>query len=128
MALIEAAGGHATPAALDLTDPASIERLPVDRLDVLVNGGARYLAGEVAPADIADTIAGAVTGTILLTERLLPVLRASERPDIVNLISAAGEIRPASIGLLTPPSTPPSTRRPGTPRSCPSGCDPTGSG
>jgi NAD(P)-dependent dehydrogenase (short-subunit alcohol dehydrogenase family) len=37
------------------------------------------------------TIAGTATGTILLTERLLPLLRKSERPDIVNLISAAGE-------------------------------------
>lgn len=91
VALIEAAGGHATPAALDLTDAGSIERLPVDRLDILVNSGARYLEGDVAPADIADTIAGTATGTILLTERLLPLLRESERPDIVNLISAAGE-------------------------------------
>jgi NAD(P)-dependent dehydrogenase (short-subunit alcohol dehydrogenase family) len=91
VALIEAAGGRATPAALDLTDPASIERLPVDRLDILVNSGARYLDGDVVPGDIADTIAGTATGTILLTERLLPLLRASERPDIVNLISAAGE-------------------------------------
>lgn len=89
--LIESAGGHATPAALDLTDPGSIEQLPVDCLDILVNSGARYLDGDVAPADIADTIAGTATGTILLTERLLPLLRASERPDIVNLVSAAGE-------------------------------------
>jgi NAD(P)-dependent dehydrogenase (short-subunit alcohol dehydrogenase family) len=29
---------------------------------------------------------------VLLTERLLPLLRASDHPDIVNLISAAGEV------------------------------------
>ncbi|MEV0795725.1 SDR family oxidoreductase [Kribbella sp. NPDC050459] len=89
--LIHAAGGRATAAVLDLADPASIEQLPVERLDVLVNSGARYLAGEVSPADIIDTIGGIATGTVLLTERLLPLLRESDAPDIVNLISAAGE-------------------------------------
>ncbi|MEU4604692.1 SDR family NAD(P)-dependent oxidoreductase [Kribbella sp. NPDC023972] len=92
VAQIEASGGTATPAVLDLADPGSIERLAVDRLDVLVNSGARYLAGSPSPADVVDTIAGGVTGTVLLTERLLPLLRASNRPDIVNLISAAGEV------------------------------------
>ena len=66
-----------------------------DRLDVLVNNGARYLHGEdlstVADEDIAGAITGAVTGTILLTKHLLPLLRASARPDIVNLVSACGE-------------------------------------
>ncbi|NUS53634.1 MAG: SDR family oxidoreductase [Streptomycetaceae bacterium] len=91
-ALIRAAGGDATAAVLDLSDPASIDQLEVDRLDVLVNSGARYLGAEVRPEDISDTIAGAATGTVLLTERLLPLLRASASPDIVNLISAAGEV------------------------------------
>jgi NAD(P)-dependent dehydrogenase (short-subunit alcohol dehydrogenase family) len=91
VALIRAAGGDATAAVLDLADPASIEQLQVDRLDILVNSGARYLDASASPADITDTIAGAATGTVLLTERLLPLLRASDRPDIVNLISAAGE-------------------------------------
>ncbi|MGZ0149346.1 SDR family NAD(P)-dependent oxidoreductase [Kribbella sp. WER1] len=89
--LIRAAGGHATPAVLDLADPASIERLDVDRLDVLVNSGARYLEGTADADAIGDTIGGAAIGTVLLTERLLPLLRASPAADIVNLISAAGE-------------------------------------
>jgi NAD(P)-dependent dehydrogenase (short-subunit alcohol dehydrogenase family) len=93
VALIRAAGGTASAAVLDLSDPTSVEQLRVDRLDILVNSGARYLAGEATPEDIADTIAGAATGTVLLTERLLPLLRASGHPDIVNLISAAGEPR-----------------------------------
>ncbi|MER7246135.1 SDR family oxidoreductase [Kribbella sp. NPDC000426] len=90
-ALVRAAGGTATAAVLDLADSASIERLELDRLDILVNSGARYLGPEAEPEDITNTIAGAATGTVLLTERLLPLLRASDRPDIVNLISAAGE-------------------------------------
>ena len=92
VAVIQAAGGQATPAVLDLANPRSIEELPVDRLDILVNSGARYLIGDPTAADITDTIAGAATGTVLLTERLLPLLRASAEPDIVNLISAAGEV------------------------------------
>ena len=92
VALVEEAGGRASAAVLDLADPRSIEELEVDRLDVLVNSGARYLADAVSPADITDTIASTATGTVLLTERLLPLLRASGRADIVNLISAAGEV------------------------------------
>jgi len=92
VALVRQAGGDATAVVLDLADPASIEALELARLDVLVNSGAPYLEGAASPADITDTIAGAATGTVLLTERVLPLLRASDRPDIVNLISAAGEV------------------------------------
>jgi NAD(P)-dependent dehydrogenase (short-subunit alcohol dehydrogenase family) len=64
-------------------------------LDVLVNNGAVYLEG----ADLADAsddaieavMAAGATGTMLLTRHLLPLLRVSARPDIVNLISACGE-------------------------------------
>ncbi|GAA1536521.1 SDR family oxidoreductase [Kribbella lupini] len=91
VALVRAAGGSAEAVALDLASPESIAALRLDRLDVLVNSGARYLEGDAAPADVADMIAGAATGTVLLTEHLLPLLRASPGGDIVNLISAAGE-------------------------------------
>jgi len=91
VALIRAAGGEATAAVLDLADPRSIEALNVDRLDILVNSGARYLGEVASPADIADTIASVATGTVLLTERMLPLLQASAAPDIVNLVSAAAE-------------------------------------
>ncbi|WP_344148191.1 SDR family oxidoreductase [Kribbella yunnanensis] len=89
--VIRSAGGTAEAAVLDLADPASIAALEVDRLDVLVNSAARYLQETASPEEISDAIAGAGIGTVLLTERLLPLLRESERPDIVNLISAAGE-------------------------------------
>jgi NAD(P)-dependent dehydrogenase (short-subunit alcohol dehydrogenase family) len=90
--LIRAAGGRATAAVLDLADPASIEQLPVERLDILVNSGAQYLSAAPTAAEIKDAVAGTATGTVLLTERLLPLLKASDRADIVNLISAAGEV------------------------------------
>ncbi|GAB2563394.1 SDR family NAD(P)-dependent oxidoreductase [Kribbella endophytica] len=91
VALVRAAGGSAEAAVLDLASPESIAALEIERLDVLVNSGARYLEGDASAADIADTIGGAAIGTTLLTERLLPLLRASDRADVVNLISAAGE-------------------------------------
>ncbi|MGC4936365.1 SDR family NAD(P)-dependent oxidoreductase [Kribbella sp. DT2] len=91
VALVRAAGGSAEAVVLDLSSPESIAGLEIERLDVLVNSGARYLEGDASPADVADTIGGAATGIVLLTERLLPLLRASGAADIVNLISAAGE-------------------------------------
>lgn len=95
--------GQATAEAFtcDLAHPASVRAFASDlaqrtnRLDVLVNNGAGYLSGadlgDAGDDDIVATVAGAATGTILLTKHLLPLLRASSRPDIVNLISACGE-------------------------------------
>ncbi|GLH99325.1 oxidoreductase [Phytohabitans aurantiacus] len=94
--------GGAEPFACDLASPDSVRAFAValagrtDRVDVLVNNGAAYLHGEdlgdVEDDDIVDAIAGAATGTVLLTKHLLPLLRASARPDIVNLISGCGEV------------------------------------
>jgi NAD(P)-dependent dehydrogenase (short-subunit alcohol dehydrogenase family) len=68
----------------------------MDRLDVLVNNGAAYLEGDdlgdASDDEIVSVIAAGGTGTALLTKHLLPLLRASPRPDIVNMISAAGEV------------------------------------
>ncbi|WP_432944196.1 SDR family NAD(P)-dependent oxidoreductase [Kribbella sp. CA-253562] len=91
VATILAAGGSAEAAVVDLASPESIAGLELERLDVLVNSGARYLEGDASPADIANTITAAATGTVLLTERVLPLLRKSSGADVVNLISAAGE-------------------------------------
>ena len=62
----------------------------IERLDVLVNNAARYLSAEASEQDVREALEGA-TGTILLTERMLPRLRQSTRPDIVNLISAVAD-------------------------------------
>ncbi|WP_340377101.1 SDR family oxidoreductase [Streptomyces sp. SS7] len=84
----------------DLADPASVRDFAdeiatlTDHVDVLVNNGARWLPGEnLASADdgdIAVTVASAVTGTVLVTKHLLPLLLKSDRPDVVNMISSAG--------------------------------------
>lgn len=90
--------GHADAFACDLADPDSVRAFAAaladrsDRLDVLINNGAAYLHGEdlgdIEDDDIINTIAAAATGIVLLTKHLLPLLRASARPDIVNMISA----------------------------------------
>ncbi|WP_326549324.1 SDR family oxidoreductase [Micromonospora sp. NBC_01813] len=92
--------GRADAYRCDLAEPASVRAFAAalcDRsghLDVLINNGAGYLAGadlgEVPDSDIVEAISGAATGTLLLTKHLLPLLRRSARPDIVNLISACG--------------------------------------
>ncbi|MGH3657646.1 MAG: SDR family NAD(P)-dependent oxidoreductase [Micromonosporaceae bacterium] len=94
--------GTAEASVCDLASPDSVRLFVAalsnrtDHLDVLVNNGATYVHGEdlgdAEDDDIAATITGAATGTVLLTKHLLPLLRASVRPDIVNLISACGEV------------------------------------
>ena len=94
--------GTADAFACDLAMPDSVRAFASEltgrttHLDVLVNNGANYLHGEdlgdAGDDDIVGTVAGAAAGTILLTKHLLPLLRASARPDIVNMISACGEV------------------------------------
>ncbi len=90
VALIEKAGGTAEPLVADLADLPDLVNRSTDRLDVLVNNAARYLQGDVTDEDVSDTLASG-TATVLLTERLLPVLRKSPHPDIVNVISAVAD-------------------------------------
>lgn len=87
----------------DLADPTSVRAFAdevtarTDRIDVLINNGARYLAapdlGDVGDDAIIDTIASGATGTLLTVKHLLPLLRASAGADVVNLISSVAELR-----------------------------------
>ncbi|MER8236467.1 SDR family oxidoreductase [Streptomyces sp. NPDC101490] len=101
---VEADSGAKTDAfACDLADPASIRAFAegitahTDRVDVLINNGARYLVGpDLWDADddaITDTIASGGTGTVLTVKHFLPLLRASGGADVVNLVSSAAEAR-----------------------------------
>ena len=63
------------------------------KLDVLINNGAPWLEGsldDLSDEQIANTVAAGVTGTILVTNKLLPALRQSECADILNVISTSG--------------------------------------
>jgi NAD(P)-dependent dehydrogenase (short-subunit alcohol dehydrogenase family) len=98
---IAARGGVAHPFACDLADPASIAAFGTalaehtNRIDVLVNNGARWLEGEdllsASDDEVADTLASGATGTVLTVKHLLPLLRTSQRPDIVNMVSVCGD-------------------------------------
>lgn len=85
--------------ALDLADVSQVtlfakkwrdEKRP---LDILVNNGATWLPGPMDSHDafaITQTITANVTGTLLLTRGLLPLIKASPTPDIINMISISG--------------------------------------
>jgi short-subunit dehydrogenase len=62
-------------------------------LDILINNAATWLSGPMDSHDafaIASTITANVTGTLLLTRGLLPLLKKSTTPDIVNIVSISG--------------------------------------
>lgn len=85
--------------ALDLADVSQVtlfakkwrdEKQP---LDILVNNGASWLSGPMDSHDafsITQTITANVTGTLLLTRGLLPLLKNSPAADIVNMVSISG--------------------------------------
>ncbi len=75
-------------------------------VDVLINNGAPWLEGslsETTDSEISNTVAAAVTGTILITRGLLPGIRRSPAADIVTVVSTAGylgwDIRGASVAF-----------------------------
>ncbi|GAB3648443.1 SDR family oxidoreductase [Glycomyces tarimensis] len=93
--------GRAHAFACDLAEADSIADFVdavagrTDRIDVLVNNGAPYLdAGEFTEAEderIVETLAAGATGTVLATKHFLPLLLASDKPDIVTMVSACAE-------------------------------------
>lgn len=86
---------------LDVTDPSGCARLAeflepkYGRVDVLVNNAGRILVGpvgDIEPTDVSAMIKTNVLGPILLTTRLLPLLRRSDQGHIVNVGSMLGDI------------------------------------
>ncbi len=62
-------------------------------LDILINNAATWLSGPMDSHDalsIVQTITANVTGTILLTRGLLPLLKNAAAADIVNIVSVSG--------------------------------------
>jgi NAD(P)-dependent dehydrogenase (short-subunit alcohol dehydrogenase family) len=101
----------ARPLVLDVSDPASIERAAAEvsedpgSLDVLVNNagvGTDWGVAGVDPdfAAIQDALDTNFFGAYRLTVGLLPLLRASEHPRVVNVSSGMGGI--AEMGGWTP--------------------------
>lgn len=87
----------------DLAEPVSVRAFAeevgklTDRVDIVLNNGAGWLEGydldAASDEEITATIASGGAGTVLMTKHFLPLLRASERPDIVNMISMAASRR-----------------------------------
>jgi NAD(P)-dependent dehydrogenase (short-subunit alcohol dehydrogenase family) len=94
--------GRADAFSCDLAVPESVVSFAAalaqrtNHLDVLINNGAPYIEGDdlgdVSDEKIERVMAAGGTGTLLLTKHLLPLLRASPRPDIVTMVSACGEV------------------------------------
>lgn len=62
-------------------------------LDILINNAAHWLPGKLHDhdaLDISNTITGIVTGTLLFTRGLIPLLEKSGAGDILNIISTSG--------------------------------------
>lgn len=62
-------------------------------LDILINNAAQWLPGKLNDNDalsISSTITGIVTGTLLFTRGLIPLLEKSGAGDILNIISISG--------------------------------------
>jgi NADP-dependent 3-hydroxy acid dehydrogenase YdfG len=62
-------------------------------LDILINNAAQWLPGRLHDNDayaISSTITGIVTGTLLFTRGLIPLLEKSGAGDILDIISISG--------------------------------------
>lgn len=83
-------GGPVTMSWLDAV-PAVLEAwYPID---ILILNAAQWLSGgldDQPDTEIINTISSGLTGSILLTQALLPGLRRSENADIVSIISSCG--------------------------------------
>ncbi len=94
--------GHSpTNFKLDLADAGDVTQLAKKfrddsrPLDILINNAATWLPGSMTEHDayaISTTIASNVTGTLLLTRGLLPLLEHSGAGDILNIVSVSGMV------------------------------------
>ena len=99
---LRTAGVDAVGVPLDVTDDESVSaaaRLLADRggLDVLVNnaaitGGMPQTPTTVDPATIRAVVETNVLGVLRTTNAMLPLLRRSAAPRIVNMSSSAGSL------------------------------------
>jgi NAD(P)-dependent dehydrogenase (short-subunit alcohol dehydrogenase family) len=110
-AVLREAGGDVHAVPLDVTDQAVIRAAAqwieerFGRLDVLINNAAITGSGQVSPQDAVDQVPSTVEldmvravfetnvfGVIAVTNAMLPLLRRSSAPRIVNVSSHAASL------------------------------------
>ena len=97
---------------LDMADPSAVTlfakamRDEGTPLDTLINNAAQWLPGSMTEHDalaISQTIAANVTGTMLFTRGLIPLLEKSGAGDIMNIVSISGlpnvQLKAASVAF-----------------------------
>jgi NAD(P)-dependent dehydrogenase (short-subunit alcohol dehydrogenase family) len=119
-AALRAAGGDAHAVTLDVTDPTTIQETAKQieerfgHLDVLINNAGISGSGQVSPEDAHDQVPSSIDldmvravfetnvfGVIAVTNAMLPLLRRSPAPRIVNVSSHA-----ASLTITSDPDGP----------------------
>ncbi|WP_280254211.1 SDR family oxidoreductase [Nocardia abscessus] len=112
---LRAAGADAFGVPLDVTEDASVAAAAeliedrIGRLDVLVNnaaitGGMPQAPTAVDPATVRAAVETNVIGVIRVTNAVLPLLRRSASPRIVNMSSTVGSLtRQTTPGTDTGP-------------------------
>ena len=97
--IINAEGGVATGYICDFTQAASLSQFSSQLLisdqpiDILILNAAQWLSGTLddqPDTEIINTVSSGLTGSILLTQALLPGLRRSDSADVVSIISSCG--------------------------------------
>ncbi|CAM3381336.1 SDR family NAD(P)-dependent oxidoreductase [Occultella aeris] len=125
---LRAVGGDVHAVALDVTDPATAQAAAREvearfgHLDVLINNAGITGSGQVAPQDALDQVPSSVDldmvrsvfetnvlGVIAVINAMLPLLRNSQAPRIVNVSSHAASLTISSVPdgpLSSTPSLP----------------------
>lgn len=97
--ILERTGTTAEQVVVDLANMDSVKAALAEihvrqpQVDILINNGAMWLEASEQPhsaGEVLGVIDAALSGTYLLTQGLLPVLKASTRPDIVTIGSISG--------------------------------------
>jgi len=98
-AIISAESGIAKGYVCDLIQPESLSQFSSQLLlsdkpiDILILNAAQWLSGRIEDqpdTEIINTISSGLTGSILLTQTLLPGIRRSDNADIISIISSCG--------------------------------------
>jgi NAD(P)-dependent dehydrogenase (short-subunit alcohol dehydrogenase family) len=89
--------------ALDVTSYESIQHLATQLLlnvpiDVLINNAGVYHKSELNPDDVLDEFKTNALGPLLLSYALLPNLRLTATPHIINMTSRMGSIADNTSG------------------------------